>query len=96
MRNKLRRGIIALAAVAAGATTVVLVNGTAEAQVCLTNSPTPIYNQINGSYLLTLSAGRGFRISGGAGGDGGMTWYRGHGAERPDVEGWVRAGHISC
>ena len=70
---------------------------TASDDLCMTIDPTPAYEYSNFTgYVFTLSAGRGFRFSVITGTDQGVVSYRGHGAEHPDHEVWVRAQHLSC
>lgn len=48
-------------------------------------------------YQTTLHAGRGFRYHLSSIRDvHGRIWIFGHGAEAPDVDGWILEGHVSC
>jgi len=65
--------------------------------LCYTIDATPVYAYSNfTSYLFTLSPGRGFRLHGGEMLDNTLVKGYGHGAERPDRDGWVRGFHLYC
>ena len=94
-------GLAAACAVAVGAFTAAG-TGTASADVlCNTTENAPFYAYVGvdggSSYLFTLSAGRGFRAAEFIRGDTyGREWIYGHGAEHPDVLGWVLKDHTDC
>lgn len=50
----------------------------------------------DGPVLRTLTAGRGFRWHGQVMGIDEDVWIYGHGAEYPDVDGWVPARNTTC
>lgn len=76
--------------------------GTASADVlCSTIENAPLYAGYDSgggtSYLFTLSPGRGFRANNAVWVDiYNRSWIYGHGAEHPDVEGWVLESHTNC
>ncbi len=90
-----------LAALAVGAALVVVAPTAAHASeggwLCSTRDATPVYAYSDfTAWLFTLSPGRGFRVHVAEGIDATWIKFKGHGAERPDRDGWVRAHHISC
>jgi hypothetical protein len=103
VRKKIAGGIAAVA-LAAGAVTIL--SGSANADdswTCITKDPTPVYASVSkgnyDGYLFTLSPGRGFRVYYAEGGSGDVpTWSAsyGHGAERPDRDGFVKSDHLAC
>lgn len=50
----------------------------------------------NGHVLRTLTAGRGFRWHGQVMGIDADVWIYGHGAEYPDIDGWVPGRNTTC
>lgn len=63
--------------------------------LCTTADPTPVYaNRDFTGYLFTLGAGRGFRAHSAWGVDSTLVGAYGHGAERPDRDGYVRGQHL--
>ncbi len=100
MRNKLAAFAAALTVTAAG-TTAAALPASADGIVCTTHEDAPFYAGIaetgGTSYLFTLSPGRGFNYNGSRSYDDlGRFWISGHGAEHPDVEGWILASHTNC
>jgi hypothetical protein len=95
---------IAATALAAGA--AVAITGSASADdswLCTTRDATPVYASVSkgnyDGYLFTLSPGRGFRVNYMVGGGGDVPEWAaayGHGAERPDRDGFVRDVHLAC
>lgn len=89
-------------ALAALAVAAVLVAPAAQASdapghLCHTVDATPVYAYSDfTSYLFTLSPGRGFRVHQGVASDNTLIKAYGHGAERPDRDGWVRGHHLYC
>jgi hypothetical protein len=94
-------GMVAAGVMAVGAFSA-LGAGTASASVlCNTTENAPFYAGFNAgggtNYLFTLSPGRGFRAAEVIYGDTyGREWVYGHGAEHPDVDGWVLKAHTNC
>jgi len=103
VRKKILTGLAA-SALAAGAAVAITGSASAdESYVCMTKDPTPVYASVsNGNYdgyLFTLSPGRGFRVYYQTGGGGNVPdWsaFYGHGAERPDRDGFVKDVHLAC
>lgn len=104
MRKKILTGVAAVA-LATGA--AVAVTGPASADdgwLCTTRDATPVYATMsNGNfsdYLFTLSPGRGFRAYSAEASvvEDTVIWsaHYGHGAERPDRNGYVRSEHLAC
>jgi hypothetical protein len=94
-------GLAAACAVAVGALTAVGAGTASAAVLCDTTENAPFYAGFGAgggtSYLFTLSAGRGFRAAEELYGDTyGREWVYGHGAEHPDVDGWVLKDHTDC
>lgn len=94
MRNKLLAAVLLSAgALAVSAAPAGAVEG--PGSLCLTAHPTPVYaNPDFTGYLFTLSPGRGFRAHSGWGEDSTLLGAYGHGAERPDRDGYVRGHHL--
>ena len=63
--------------------------------VCNLRQNTWLRTDPYGFVLRTLTAGRGFRWHGQAYDDG-TVWIYGHGAEYPDIDGWVPAANTTC
>ncbi|HWM02659.1 MAG TPA: hypothetical protein VNP92_10025 [Actinophytocola sp.] len=104
MRKKI---VTTIAATALAAGAVIAITGPAGADdgwLCTTRDATPVYATMsNGNfsdYLFTLSPGRGFRAYRVEGSvvDDTLVWsaHYGHGAERPDRNGYVRSEHLAC
>ena len=99
MRSKIGK---VLATVALTAATLPMLATAANASdapgwVCITRDPTPVYAYDNfTAYLFTLSPGRGFRVHFAMGNQWGTYGAYGHGAERPDRDGYVRYQHLAC
>jgi hypothetical protein len=104
VRKKILTGVAAVA-LATGA--AVAVTGPASADdgwLCTTRDATPVYATMsNGNfsdYLFTLSPGRGFRAYSVEASvvEDTVIWsaHYGHGAERPDRNGYVRSEHLAC
>ena len=104
MRKKILTGVAAVA-LATGA--AIAVTGPASADdgwLCTTRDATPVYATMsNGNfsdYLFTLSPGRGFRAYSVEASvvEDTLLWsaHYGHGAERPDRNGYVRSEHLAC
>lgn len=96
-----RIGTAAAAAVFAAGALVTLATpasaSDAPGWVCTTVDATPVYaNRDFTAYLFTLSGGRGFRVHEMWGNESGTLGYLGHGAERPDRDGFVRPQHVRC
>jgi len=94
MRNK----FLAAAVLVAGTLAVLATPASASegpGSLCTTVDPTPVYaNRDFTGYLFTLSAGRGFRAHSAWGEDSTLLGAYGHGAERPDRDGYVRGQHL--
>jgi len=104
VRKKILTGVAAVA-LATGA--AIAVTGPASADdgwLCTTRDATPVYATMsNGNfsdYLFTLSPGRGFRAYSVEASvvEDTVLWsaHYGHGAERPDRNGYVRSEHLAC
>jgi hypothetical protein len=101
MKKKLAAFAAALAVTAGGVTATTALPASADDTLCMTTENAPFYagrdNSGGTNYLFTLSAGRGFRYNhNGAFDIYYRFWISGHGAEHPDVEGWVLASHTNC
>jgi hypothetical protein len=94
-----RFGTAAAAVVFAGGALVTLATPASASEapgwLCTTADATPVYaNRDFTGYLFTLSGGRGFRAHMAWGEDSTVLGYHGHGAERPDRDGYVRPQHL--
>lgn len=102
MTKKLAAFAAAFTVTVSGVTAVTAVPASADDGIlCSTTENAPFYAGVDNSggtdYLFTLSAGRGFRYNGSGAFDIYYRfWISGHGAEHPDVEGWVLASHTNC
>jgi hypothetical protein len=98
MRKSLAAAVLLVGALAPTVAAVPAQASTSSDDLCMTVDATPAYEYSNfTAYQFTLSAGRGFRFTTVIGdSEHGNTGYRGHGAEHPDHEVWVRAEHLSC
>jgi hypothetical protein len=99
MRKKFGTAVAA-AVLAGGAMAVVVTPASASdapGVLCMTVDPTPVYaNRDFTGYLFTLSPGRGFRAHMSWGEDSTVLGHYGHGAERPDRDGYIRGFHTRC
>lgn len=95
----MRKNLLA-AVLTAGALAVLAPSASASegpGALCTTIDPTPVYAHSDFSaYLFTLSPGRGFRAHTLWGEDDRLVRGYGHGAERPDRDGYVRGHHLAC
>jgi hypothetical protein len=93
MRKTLLAALLAAGAIAVPAPSASASD--APGSLCTTADPTPVYaNRDFTGYLFTLSAGRGFRAHSAWGVDNTLLGAHGHGAERPDRDGYVRGHHL--
>jgi len=94
MRNTLLAAILAAGALT-GLAAAPASASDGPGSLCTTADPTPVYaNRDFTGYLFTLSAGRGFRAHSAWGVDNTLLGAYGHGAERPDRDGYVRGHHL--
>jgi hypothetical protein len=93
MKRNIARVLTVMAIVTSGSAVAAMPGSASESGggVCVTNQPTWLRDQPWGWPILTLSAGRGFRVHSKAGGSEMQTWYYGHGAEAPAQDGWIPA-----
>lgn len=93
-----KTSVVALAVAVATAMGVPAANASdAPGWVCITRDATPVYAYSDfTAYLFTLSPGRGFRVHYAYGGTGITSGAYGHGAERPDRDGFIRYEHLAC
>ncbi|MFI6820397.1 hypothetical protein ACIBJE_05505 [Micromonospora sp. NPDC050187] len=64
--------------------------------VCNLKENTWLRTAPHGTVLRTLTAGRGFRWHGEVWAIDDDTWIYGHGAEYPELDGWVPARNTTC
>src|SRR5690348_2929976 len=96
MKRKLVLGLAATAVVAAVSGVGVAVASASTADgICILNQNTWLRSSPGETVLLTLHAGRGFRVDIVQGTEAGPTWYHGHGAEAPAQPGWIPAGNCN-
>lgn len=96
-KTKIATGLAALAMAAVTVPLAVAAHADPGGWLCSTRDAAPVY--ANGDftgYLYTVEANRGFRVHQASGTDAGWVKFYGHGADRPDRDGWVRAQHIYC
>ena len=64
--------------------------------VCNLTQNTWLRTDPHGFVLRTLTAGRGFRWHGQGWAEDNDVWIYGHGAEYPDIDGWVPLSNTTC
>ncbi|XTZ17804.1 hypothetical protein ACQSSU_10740 [Micromonospora echinospora] len=97
MKRRLLHVVAAVTVVLAGSAVVAAPASASDAPgtICLLKENTWLRDMPHGSVLRTLTAGRGFRYHG-SGWVGDDVWIYGHGAEYPDIDGWVPARNTTC
>jgi hypothetical protein len=97
MKLKLGRLLAVLAIAATGSAAAAAPASASElgGGICVLNQNTWLRDQPWGGVILTLGAGRGFRVHWKYGGSDIQTWYYGHGAEAPAQDGWILASNCN-
>jgi len=101
VRTKLGAALAATA-LAVGATVIMANPAGADPGgfLCMTRDATPVYatysNGVFSDYLYTTDGGRGFRMHAASYDNEHYVWFYGHGADRPDRDGYVRGEHLAC
>jgi hypothetical protein len=86
--------VLAVLALAAGGTAVAVAPAAASDMpgiICTLNQNTWLRAAPDSIVLRTLSAGRGFRMH--IVGSAWSGWHYGHGAEAPEIDGWIPVGN---
>ncbi|SCL25626.1 hypothetical protein GA0074692_1997 [Micromonospora pallida] len=98
MKRRILHVMAAMTVVLAGSAVVAAPASASDApgSICTLTENTWLRSSPHGSVLRTLTAGRGFRYHWHGWAEDDDVWIYGHGAEYPDIDGWVPRRNTTC